>query len=896
MDSSEMSYPPSAVWTAVNNEAFEMKCLSSLYLMLGFILTSSQGNGQDTAAVLTEAREHGRVASRFLKDATAASMPDSVVPEANVEVFHRSIGPTLIRSCLACHGPDKSEGRLRIDQLNPDLLNGPDAEKWQEVFDAISKSEMPPDDASDSALADDERRRIVDWLSEELNAASRVRRSSMEHSSFRRMTNYEYNYALQDLLGLTYSLPNKLPTETVSNEGFRNSSDLLQMSAMQFEICREFGLNALRRVTVVGDRPQPVEYVVSMKEEFEKASSAKDARTFEPGSEKERQFRNQPHLLNRDSAHGVVFAGAKTLPRTDPGSAETARKDNDASPSVVLALPASRELKLDLDRFLPDDGVMRVRIRAGRSTMNPNEFASLRLIFSAHTSNDANFSQVISEQDVPVTASAAEPQVIEFDIPLSDIQRNPFRKLETTFPRRDEFLHIQNVSNAHGGEQPLQVLIESIEITAPFYESWPPKTHTDIFFASDHRANEDVYGREVLGRFLTRVWRRPVGKEDIDPFMELFARYRPGFSTFEETMIEVLATTLATPEFLYLTQRTTAGDSGSSERISDLEFASRLAMFLWSSVPDEELLTLAEQGTLREPEVLAAQIDRMLADARSSRLSKHFVEQWLVLDRMDSVTHLTDATLKDAMLEEPVAFFDHVRRRNLSVVDFIHSDYVVINERLASHYHVPEVFGPQFRAVPISPELNRGGILTCAAIMAINSDGKDSHPLKRGVWMLKRILDDPPPPPPPNVPTVDLTDPEILKMTLKERIVNHRNKPACLSCHSRIDPWGIAFENYDALGAYRTQIGGQPVDAAAELFNGQPLTGIDGLKEYLLADRQDQFVRAMVQKLTSYALGRPMSFGDSAEIDSLTASIRQKGDGLDDLIHLIVQSDLFNSR
>ncbi len=873
-----------------------MKSCANLCLLIGLLYCVSAVNDQEPPITLSVAREHGRAASRFLKDATATAVPVSAVPKANVEVFHQSIGPTLIRSCLVCHGPDKSEGRLRIDQLNPDLLNGPDAEKWQEVFDAISKSEMPPDDAPDSALADDERRRIVDWLSEELNAASRVRRNSMEHSSFRRMTNYEYNYALQDLLGLTYSLPNKLPTETVSNDGFRNSSELLQMSAMQFEICREIGLNALRRVTVVSDRPQPVQYVLSMKEEFEKASSSNDARTFERGSEKERQFRNQPHLLIRDSGHGVVFAGGKTLPRTDPGSAESARKDNDAAPSVVLALPASRELKLDLDRFLPDDGVMRVRIRAGRSTMNPKESASLRLIFSAHTSNDANFSQVISEQDVPVTASATESQTIEFDIPLSDIQRNPFRKLETTFPRRDEFLHIQNVSNANGGEQPLQVLIESIEITAPFYESWPPRTHSNIFFASDHRENEDVYGREVLGRFLRRIWRRPVGKEDIDPFMSLFAKYRPEFSTFEETMVEVLATTLATPEFLYLTHRTAAENADSSERISDQEFASRLAMFLWSSVPDEELLTLAEQGTLRKPEVLRAQVNRMLTDARSSRMSKHFVEQWLGLDRMDSVNHLTDVSLKDAMLAEPVAFFDHVRRHNLSVVDFIHSDYVVVNERMASHYQIPEVYGPQFRAVPISPSLNRGGILTCAAIMTINSDGKDSHPLKRGVWMLKRILDDPPPPPPPNVPEVDLTDPEILKMTLKERIVNHRNKPACLSCHSRIDPWGIAFENYDALGAYRTQIGGQPVDAAAELFNGQPLTGIDGLKQYLLVDRQDQFVRAMVQKLTSYALGRPMSFGDSAEIDSLTASIRQKGDGLDDLIHLIVQSDLFNSR
>ena len=186
---------------------------------------------------------------------------------------------------------------------------------------------------------------------------------------------------------------------------------------------------------------------------------------------------------------------------------------------------------------------------------------------------------------------------------------------------------------------------------------------------------------------------------------------------------------------------------------------------------------------------------------------------------------------------------------------------------------------------------NRGGLLTGAAILAMNSDGKDSHPLKRGVWMLKRILHDPPPPPPPNVPEVDLTNPEILKMTLKERIADHRNKAACISCHSRIDPWGIAFENYDALGAYRTHIKNKPVDATSELFNRQTLAGMDGLKRYLLTDRQDQFARAMVHKLTAYALGRPLTFGDRADIDSLTAQFRRRGDGLGDLIHLIISSN-----
>ena len=175
----------------------------------------------------------------------------------------------------------------------------------------------------------------------------------------------------------------------------------------------------------------------------------------------------------------------------------------------------------------------------------------------------------------------------------------------------------------------------------------------------------------------------------------------------------------------------------------------------------------------------------------------------------------------------------------------------------------------------------------------MNSDGKDSHPLKRGVWMLERLLHDPPPPPPPNVPEVDLADPEIAKMTLKERIADHRDDPACYSCHARIDPWGIALENYDAMGLFRTSIKDKPVDATSELFNKKTLAGIDGLKDYLLAERQDQFARAMAHKMAAYALGRPLSFGDRAEVDRITAALRKRGDGLADLVFLIVKSDLF---
>jgi len=255
-----------------------------------------------------------------------------------------------------------------------------------------------------------------------------------------------------------------------------------------------------------------------------------------------------------------------------------------------------------------------------------------------------------------------------------------------------------------------------------------------------------------------------------------------------------------------------------------------------------------------------------------------------------------DPSLKEAMQEEPVAFFHEVLENNHSVLDFIHADYTMANERLASHYGLSDVYGNQFRRVALDPQHRRGGLLTEAGLLAMNSDGKDSHPLKRGIWMLESLLNDPPPPPPPAVPKIDLADPEIAKLTLKERIENHRNQAACMSCHAKIDPWGIAFENFDAVGSWRAEIQGKPVDASSLLFNGQKLDGVDGLKRFLLEHRQDQFARAMVHKMTTYALGRPLTFGDRSSVDQITADLRQQKDGLATMVKLIVTSQLFQSK
>ena len=384
----------------------------------------------------------------------------------------------------------------------------------------------------------------------------------------------------------------------------------------------------------------------------------------------------------------------------------------------------------------------------------------------------------------------------------------------------------------------------------------------------------------------------PIRDDEIELKLQLFVSMRPACETFEETIVEVLATVLASPQFLYV-----AADAEDQQLLTAHQLASRMSLFLWSSIPDAELRGLADSGELFETEVLRGQVTRMLQDDRAARFSEHFVRQWLNMELLDFRTmpnHLQ--SLKQAMQREPIAVFEEMLRTDASVLDFLHADYTMANERLATHYGLANVKGNHFRRVALQPRNRRGGLLTQAGLLAMNSAGDDSHPLKRGVWLLEKLLNDPPPPPPPAVPEIDLADPEIAKMTLKEQIENHRDHAACRSCHAKIDPWGIAFENYGALGQWRNQVDGKPVDAASMLFNKQKLDGMDGLKRYLLESRQDQFVRSVVHKLTTYALGRPLVFADRSAVDEISSQVRERGDGLGATVELIVLSELFRTK
>ena len=830
-------------------------------------------------------------------------------PKANLVSFRKEIEPVLKAACTGCHGPKKQKAQFRVDTLNPNMLKGKDVSWWLEVQGVLTNGEMPPPD-SDVKLSDADRVNVIDWLAGEIRAASEARRAEGGHSTFRRMTRYEYKYAMQDLLGLPHDFSRDLPPETSLEDGFKNSSDMLQMTAVQFAQYRVQARRALERATVRGERPAPVYYGLSMREFAERfeakyAATVKRVRTKvqEEGLSAEEAWKAEKEKFSRNpgGAHYMdLVAGRGMRTRWAYHGAKYSWKPSNKRPEVravspnVVVIPANQKFIIDVGDGLPDTGIMRVRIRAARMSADSKHLPTLRLHFGNQGSNDSRVSVEVGGRDITIDAPPGKPRFYQWDVPLTEIPRNAFRATHKLgqLPNPAEFLDLRNTSST-----PVALAIDYVEIIAPAFEQWPPESHTRIF----HERNgteEKTYAREVLARFMERAWRRPLSDVEVSQKLALYAKLRPQCEDFQEAMVEVLASVLASPKFLYLVRGDQKGKPA-NQRVADHELASRLAFFLWSSLPDAELMTLARQGKLSDTMVFEQQTRRLLADPKAARFARHYTRQWLGMDQLDFVKidrkayGNVDPLLTEAMKQEPVALFAEMLRANRPVMEFLHADYVLVNDRLARHYGIPEVYGDQLRKVKLSAEIKRGGLLTAAGLLVMNSNGKDSNPLKRGIWLLENLLHDPPPPPPPAVPEIDLADPEILKMTLKQRMEDHRSDPACFSCHSKIDPWGIAFENFDALGQWRDKIGDEPVDAASVLFNKDELRGMKSLKDYLLANRQDQFARAMVHKMAAYALGRPLTFGDRAEVDRITAALRRCGDGLADLVFLIVKSDLF---
>ena len=667
----------------------------------------------------------------------------------------------------------------------------------------------------------------------------------------------------------------------------------------------ELNRNALNLATISGDRPEALHWAVSAKAaaelKFAELEQAKEQAEKQTAAQKRRsRQRGGQAALYKNLATGETASATWSYEGAAEAWAPKMTRPEVPEPSEFLAvLPARQRIVIELGNRLPDEGTMRVRVRASRSSANGNPAPTLALEFGWQGDKDQRAAFRISNDELVIDASPEEPEFYQWDIRLSDIHpRNPVRKDEelgvTDRTNPSEYIRLVNTSTAKSAD----VQFDYVQVSAPVYDEWPPRSHRAIFGDSQDRNDEGAYAREVVSRFMRRAWRRDVTQAEVDLQMELFARVRPICNNLEQAVIETLTAVLSSPRFLYLVQ-TDESQAETQRALSDFELATRLSMFLWCSAPDDELLDLAGAGRLSQSDELVRQTLRMLADPRHERFSQHFVRQWLNMAPLEFVNinekvyPQFDDDLMDAMQQEPIALFEEILQNNHSVMDFLHAEYAIVNGRLAEHYGLEDVQGNEFQRVPLKQEDKRGGLLTQAALLAMNSDGTDSHPLKRGLWLLESILNDPPPPPPPAVPEIDVADPEIMKLTLRQRMEDHRNKAACMSCHVKIDPWGIAFENFDAVGKWRTQSQGNDIDASSLLYNEHEIDGVDGVKRFLLANRQDQFARAIVEKMATFALGRPLTFGDRAEIERITAKLRRNGDGLQSLILQLVKSELF---
>jgi hypothetical protein len=408
-----------------------------------------------------------------------------------------------------------------------------------------------------------------------------------------------------------------------------------------------------------------------------------------------------------------------------------------------------------------------------------------------------------------------------------------------------------------------------------------------------------------LSRFATRAFRRPVRPDEVERLVELFKKSQALGDDFETSVKTCLLAVLCSNNFIYLIE---GSATAPSPHLDDWELASRLSYFLWSTMPDERLLDLARQGVLHKTEVLRGEVRRMMHDPRIQAFADSFPRQWLQLRRVGMfepdkrLYPEYDEYLEKSMVAETTSFFREVLEQDLTLREFLDSDWTMLNERLANHYGISGVQGESLHRVVLKPEDHRGGLLTQAAILGLTSDGTRQRPVHRGKWILESIYGNPPPPPPPNVTAIKPTPPNEPKTTLRAKLEAHRSVANCAACHRKIDPLGLAFDHYDAVGHWRTEeavvdgSGANPkIDSSGVLPDGRKFEGASGLKAIMLSDL-DKFGSAFTNKLATYALRRRMNFDDRSALAAITAQSKAKDYKLVEIVETLVLSDLFQKR
>lgn len=797
---------------------------------------------------------------------------------------------TLIESvCFDCHqGPDAQSG-LDLEGLLARPLDAETA-RWERVVRRLAAGQMPPPEAArpDKALVRTALDQLTRSLDEEASRNPRPGRTD----TFRRLTRFEYRNAIRDLLQLDVDVTTLLPADEIS-QGFDN-------------------------ITVGELSPALLSRYLSAAQKVSRLAIGKSTANAPGRAPDSATYRVRPDVTQEERVEGLPLGtrGGLLVQHNFPqdGFYEfTIRLARDRNEEVEgLSEPHRLDVLVDSRR------VDRFTIRPpGRQPVADPAAGTDGYSTVSHADVDRHLTARVH---VP---AGPHPIGVTF-------LKNPSSLLETK--RQPLPVHFNMYRHPRLGPAVYQ-----LSITGPFDSPQIDGTATENDTDQDRNTglshnqegdqdlpgklsrsvktpsrnaiftrlpsgpgDEEACAREILTVLTRRAYRRSVTDADLIRPMELFREgHRDGGF---ETGIEVaLSYLLISPEFLFRVQREPTGLTAPTPYpLSDIELASRLSFFLWGSLPDDELLELAEAGRLSDPAVLGAQAERMLEDRRSWALTENFAGQWLYLRNLDSVTPDArlfpdfDDNLRQAFRKETELFFDRIVREDRSVLELLRADETFLNERLAKHYGIPHVYGSHFRRVKLDPQYRRGGLLRQGSLLSVTSYATRTSPVLRGKWVLENILGTPPPPPPPDIPA--LSDSKVAAdLPVRERLAQHRADPTCAACHRAIDPIGFALENYDAVGRWRELESGGPIDVTGSLPDGRPITGIEGLETGLL-EHPELFVSTLSEKLLTYAIGRGHDPNDAPAIRRVVREAKDADYRFSAIIRAIVTSVPFRMR
>ncbi len=783
--------------------------------------------------------------------------------------FTQAVQPFLEQHCNRCHDEKVHKGEFRVDNLSSDFIKGGSAAKWAEVMDRISSGEMPPKKEPKPVAA--EAAKVVEWLAARLKEGEAARLAKRERVSFHKLTREEYAHTVRDLLGVTfdYADPTGLSEDDTWN-GFGRIGSVLSVSPSHVE-----------KYLAAADTVLAEAFPEAVVEKGKKAADSKK--------------------LGR-RLRGIDLRGVSNQAELEAqGLADKVRVEMWPGHDLTRASPGN----------IPVAGLYRMRVQL--SGLKPKNGRAPHLAVYA-----VNLDRMLHEQDV--IAPEDKPIIVEFTTHLpagnvnvrfsnetpgpSNLPRSGRAGNRAFFSTKDGRLPWQMKLTDEAGE-PLYpfLIVDWLEWSGPIAEEGP------TFAQREYLPAELGGAREKLTKLAERAFRRPVSTEEVDRLVKLVESEVKSGEKLESAMKAACQAVLCAKDFLYLVEgREVSGTAGKGGRLTEWDLASRLSYFLWSTMPDEALFAAARSGKLHEPGELRAQVQRMLRDSKAARFAEAFPRDWLQLRSVgmfppDKKLYPDyDAYLEKCMVGETTAFFREVLRQNLSLREFLDSNWTMLNARLADHYKLPEVTGDQFRRVSLRPEDHRGGLLTHAAILSLTSDGTRHRPVHRGKWVMESILGKSPPPPPANVPAIEPTPATQPKATLRNKLDAHKKNESCAACHAKIDPLGLAFDNYDAIGRWRTEevvgdgIGANPkVDASGELIDGRKFVDAAEFRKLLVEDL-DKFNAAFIEKLATFALRRVMTVDDRDPLASLAKQSKAADYRLVAVVEALVQSELFQKR